>query len=99
MTAEVKHLLRSLERAMGVEDATKKGARFFYKKLQWRPGQPVPEWVNVFEKAVLDMKAEGLNVQLQSMGWHLFEKRNLTLERQERVLGVSEGEYEVATFQ
>ena len=27
MTAEVKHLLRSLERAMEVEDATKKGAR------------------------------------------------------------------------
>ena len=45
------------------------------------------EWVNVFETAVLDMKAEGLNVELKSMGWHLFNKSNLTLQRQERVLG------------
>ena len=36
---------------------------------------------------MLDMKAEGLNVELKSMGWHLFEKRKLTIERQERVLG------------
>ena len=49
--------------------------------------------VNVFEKAVLDMKAEGLNVELKSMGWHLFDKSSLTLERQERVLGAAEGEY------
>ena len=32
------------------------------------------EWVNVFGRAVLDTKAEGLNVELQSTGWHLFEK-------------------------
>ena len=32
------------------------------------------EWVNVFEKAVLDIKAERLNVELKSMDWHLFEK-------------------------
>ena len=50
--------------------------------------------VNVFEKAVLDMKAEGLNVELNSMGWHLFEKSHLTQERQERVLGPAQGEYE-----
>ena len=25
-------------------------------------------------KAVLDMKAEGLNVEVRTMGWHLFEK-------------------------
>ena len=56
------------------------------------------EWVNVFEKAVLDMKAEGLNVELKSMSWHLFEKSNLTLERQERVLGAAEGEYEFAAI-
>ena len=49
------------------------------------------DWVNVFEKAALDMKAEGLNVELKSMGWHLFEKSNLTMERQERVLGCAEG--------
>ena len=54
------------------------------------------EWVIVFEKAVLDLKAEGLNVELKSMGWHLFEKSNSTLERQERVLGAAEGEYEFA---
>ena len=67
-------------------------------RLQRRPRQPVSEWVNVFEKAVLDMKAEGLNVELKSMGWHLFEKSNLTLERQERVLGAAEGEYEFAAI-
>ena len=54
--------------------------------------------VNVFEKAVQDMKAEGLNVELKSMGWHLFEKSSLTQERQERVLGAAEGEYEFAAF-
>ena len=49
------------------------------------------EWVNVFEKAVLDMKAEGLNVELKSM--------NLTLERQERVLEAAvEGENEFAAI-
>ena len=52
------------------------------------------EWVNVFEKAVLDMKAEGLNGELKSMGWHLLEKSNLTLERQGRVLEAAEGEYD-----
>ena len=36
--------------------------------------------INVFEKAALDMKAEGLNVELKKVGWHLFEKSNLTLE-------------------
>ena len=30
------------------------------------------EWVNVFVKTVLYMKAEGLNLELNSMGWHLF---------------------------
>ena len=54
------------------------------------------ESVNVFERAVLDMKAEGLDVVLQNMGWHLYEQSSLTLERQERVLGAAEGEYEFA---
>ena len=49
------------------------------------------EWVNVFKKAVLDMKAEGLNVELKSMGWHL-------LEGLERVLRCAEGEYEFAAI-
>ena len=57
------------------------------------------EWVNVFENAVVDMmKAEGLNVELKNMGWHLFEKSSLTLERQERVLEAAENEYEFATI-
>ena len=100
MVAGVKYLLKSLERSMGMEDATKKGQvqEFFYKKLQRRPGQLTAEWVNVFEKAVLDMKAEGLNVELKSMGWDPSEKSNLTLKRQERVLGAAEGEYEFAAI-
>ena len=57
------------------EEGTSPGV-FFYKKLQRRPGQPMAEWVNVFEKAVLDMKAEGLSVELKSMGWRLCEKSN-----------------------
>ena len=32
----------------------------------------------------------------KSMDWHLFGKSNLTQERQERVLGAAEGEYELA---
>ena len=85
---------------MGMEDATEKGQvqEFFHKKLQRRPGQPMAEQVNVFEKGVLDMKAEGLNVELKSLGWHLFGKSNLALERQERVLGCAEGEYEFAAI-
>ena len=45
---------------MGVEDATKKGQvqELLCKKLQRRLGQPMAEWVNVFQRAVLDMKAE-----------------------------------------
>ena len=76
MTAGVKHVVRSLERAMGMEEAARKGEvqEFFYKKLQRRPGQPMAELVNIFEKAVLDMKAEGQNVELKSMDWHLFGK-------------------------
>ena len=81
MVAGVKYLLKPLDRAMGMEDAPKKGhvQEFFYKEPQRRPGQPVAERVNVFEKAVLDMKAKGLNVELKSMGWHLFGKSNLLL--------------------
>ena len=100
MTASVKYLLRSLERAMGMEDATKKRQvqEFFEKRLHRRPGQPMAKWVNVFEKAVLDMKAEGLTVELKSVGWLLFEKSSMTLERQERVLGAAEGEFEFAAI-
>ena len=61
---------------MGMEVATKKGQvqEFLYKKLQRRPGQPMAELVNVFEKAVLDMKAEGLNVELKEYGLAPFRK-------------------------
>ena len=43
MTAGVKRVLKSLERAIGMEDATKKGQvqEFFYKKLQRRSRQPM----------------------------------------------------------
>ena len=97
MTAGAKYLLRSHESAIGMEDATKKEQvqEFFCEKLQRLLGQAMAEWVNVFEKAVLDRNAEGLNAELKSMGWHLFEKSHLTLERQERVLGAAEGEYEL----
>ena len=92
MTAGVKYLLKSFERAMGMEDATKQGhvQEFFHKKLQRRPRQPMAEWVNVFVKAMLDMKVQGLNVELKSMSSHLIEKSSLTLDRQERVLGAAE---------
>ena len=82
---------------MGMEEATKKGQvqEFSFLKLQRRP---MAEWVNVFEKAVLDMRAEGRNVELKSSGWHLFEKSDLSLERQERVLRAAEGEYEFAAI-
>ena len=69
---------------------------FFTRRSKRRPGQPMAERVNVLEKAVLDMKAGRLNVELKSMGWDLFEKSSSTLERQERVLGAAEGEYEFA---
>ena len=64
---------------MGMEDATKNGQaqEFFYKKLQRRPGQPTAELVNVFVKAVLNMKATGLNVELKSMGLALFRKEQV----------------------
>ena len=80
VTAGVKHVLRSLERATGMEEATQKGQvqQFFHKKLQRRPGQPMAELVSVFEKAVLDTKAEGPIVELNSMDWHLLKKSNLT---------------------
>ena len=52
----MKHVVRSLERAMGMEEATKNREvqEFFQKKFQRRPGQPVAELVNIFENAVLD---------------------------------------------
>ena len=85
MVASVKYLLKSsLLRAMGMGGATKKGQvqKFFYNKLQRHSGQPMAELVSV--KAAPDMKVEGLNVEVKSMGWHLFEKCILTLERLER---------------
>ena len=81
MVTGAKYLRNSLERAMGMENATKKGQvqEFFYKKLQRRPGRPMAEWVNVFEKAVLDMKAEGLNVELKSMELAPFREEQVDL--------------------
>ena len=92
MASCVKHVLKSLERVIVREDATKKDQvqEFF---LQERPGQSMVEWVNVFEKAGGDMKSEGLDVELKNMGWRLFET-SLALERQERLLGAGKGEYD-----
>ena len=93
MIAGVKYMLRSRERAMGMEDATKKGqVQSFTRNFKDVQDNPWPNW----EKAVLDMKAEELNVELKSMVWHLFEKSSLTRERQERVLEAAEGENEFA---
>ena len=39
-------------------------------------------------------KLEGFQVDLANMGWHLFEKSTLSLERQERVSGATEREYD-----
>ena len=72
---------------MGMEEATKKAQVHGFFKSERRPRQPTAERVNVFEKAVLDVKAEGLNVELKDRGWHLFKGSSSTLERQERVLG------------
>ena len=94
MVTGVKYLLKALE----MQRRKDKCRSSFTRNSRRRPGQPMAEWVNVFEKAVLDMKAEGVNVELESVGWHLFEKNNLTLERQERVLGAAEGEYEFAAI-
>ena len=101
MVARVKTLLKSLERATSIEDATKKGQvqEFFRKKFQRRRGQSVAEWVNVFEKAVLDTKTDSLNNELMTMGWHPFEKGNWTLERQERLLEAAECENDFAVIQ
>ena len=54
------------------------------------------EGVHVFENAVVDTEAESLNVELESVGWRLFEEKNLTLVRQERALGAAGGEYDCA---
>ena len=74
IVASVKYLLKVLKRAMGMEEATKKRKveEFLCKKLDRRPGQPLPDG-STSEKAVLDIKAERLNVELRTMGWHLFE--------------------------
>ena len=52
------------------------------------------EWVNVFEKDVLDLKSGELTVELENMGWHLFQKSSVSFERQERLVGAMEGEFE-----
>ena len=51
MIPGVKYLLKFLETATGMEEATKKGQveEFLHKKLHRRPGQPMAEWVNVCE--------------------------------------------------
>ena len=98
MTTGVKHLLRSPKRAMGMDDATKKRQvqEFFEKRLQRRPGHG--QMGQRSSESVLATKAEGLNVELKRMGWLISKKNSVTLERQERVFGAAEGEYEFAAI-
>ena len=49
-----------------------------FKRLQRRPGQSMAKRVNVCEKAVLDRKAEKLNVELKSVETSLTGKSHLT---------------------
>ena len=44
------------------------------------------EWFNVFSGARHESR------RAERMGWHFFEKSNLKLKRQERVLGAARGE-------
>ena len=98
MTAGIRALMKHLEDSMGLESATRAGEvqDFFYKKLQRRAGQTMSEWVNVYHKAMLDMEEQKCPLAETSKGWHLFEKSALSLERQERLLGLSDGEYDYA---
>ena len=79
MIAGANHLLRSLERAMGMEDATKKGqVQEFLSQETPKDFQvkPMAEWVNVCEKVVLEH--DGPRAEMSSsraVGWHLFSKR------------------------
>ena len=43
--------------------------------------------------AVFDKTSEGRNVELTNFGWRLFDRR-LTLEREERHLGGTEGDFD-----
>ena len=54
------------------------------------------DWVNVYDKAMLDMAEQSCPLAESSTGWHLLEKSALSLERQERLLGLSDGEYDNA---
>ena len=48
MIAGLKHLLKSLERATGMEEATEQGQvqEFFCKRLERRQGQPVVNMIS-----------------------------------------------------
>ena len=71
-----KHLFSSTERTARVDAATKKddAPEFDCPQLQ----QSVAERVALFERAGLDMKSAGLNVELTNTGRHLFERSGAT---------------------
>ena len=71
---------------MGLEDATRAAEvqTFFYDKLKRRHKQTMSEWVNVFDKALLDLKEQKRGAPEAAKGWFLFLRSNLSLERQER---------------
>ena len=86
MVAVVKLPFNSFGRIMGTNDATRgrNVEEYFHTKLRRRLGQ----WITEFETAVLDLKTVGLNVELTNLIWHLCE----TLERQQQLLGWTDGE-------
>ena len=96
------HMLKSLQRDMGLENATKKGhvKEFCHKKLtttglvSGRTGQCVREGRDGHEDWGSDCRT-----QEHKLGWHLFDRSNLTFGRQERLLGAAEGGYDFAAIE
>ena len=76
MTQGITNLLKHLETAMGLEDATRAGEvqKFLYEKLQRRNQHTMAEWVNAFDKTMLDIVEQKCPVAETSTGWFLFEK-------------------------
>ena len=76
MTAGIRALMKHLEDSMGLESATRAGEvqEYFYKRLQRRTGQTMSEWVNVYDKAMLDMAESNCPIAEATKGWRLFEK-------------------------
>ena len=96
------HMLKSLQRDMGLENATKKGQvkEFCCRKftttelVSGRMGQCVREGRAGHQDRVSDCRT-----QQHTLGWHLFDKSNLTLGRQERLPRAAEVECDFAAME